>query len=395
MTTVDDATRIILERCAELPARDSDLAPEQLGCVLAEDVVSDLDMPPFDKALMDGYAVRVADLTSNHSLPVLATVTAGQVPPPLPPGQAIRIMTGAPIPAGADAVIRFEDTVSSDEGRVQVVGRAVQPGEWILRQGAEMRSGETVLRTGSVITPQVAGLLAAVGRTKVRVIPRPEVAILSTGDELVPPDRRPGPGQLRNSNGTMLAFQARRAGADVRRLGIVPDLLPELEQRIEDALRSDIVVLSGGVSVGQLDLVPRVLRDLGVTACVHQVAMKPGKPFFFGTRGRHLVFGLPGNPVSSYCCFELFVRPAIRALAGRGRSGPKWSDGELVQEFHHRSDRPTFHPAILEGRKVRPVAWLGSPDLRALAGANALVSLPPGAHSFATGTNLPVLDIGA
>lgn len=396
MTTVDEATRIILERCDELPVREVELAPEQLGCALAEDVTSDLDMPPFDKSLMDGYAVRVGDLASHRSLPVSATVTAGQIPPALPPGQAIRIMTGAPIPAGADAVIRIEDTVWGAEGVIQVAGPLPEAGQWILRQGAEMRCGEKVLSAGSIITPQVAGLLAAVGRTTVRIIPRPEVAILSTGDELVPPDARPGPAQLRNSNGTMLAFQARRAGANVRFLGIVRDRRDELQQRLEDAFRSDVVILSGGVSVGQLDLVPQTLRDLGVIAHVHQVAMKPGKPFFFGTRGRQLVFGLPGNPVSSYCCFELFVRPALRALAGLGRSGPSWSEGELADDFSHRSDRPTYHPAArLGGRRVRPVAWLGSPDLRALAGADALVLLPPGTHSFPAGTRVSVLDIGA
>jgi molybdopterin molybdotransferase len=394
MIAVEDARRIVLEHCQVLPARTTTVDWDVLGCVLAEDVASDLDMPPFDKALMDGYAVRVADVTSGTDLPVVGTVMAGQIPLPLPPGSAIGIMTGAPIPAGADAVIRLEDATLLNDSRVCFARANPMPGQNILRQGAEMRCGEVVLRQGTRITPQVAGLLAAVGRSHVRIIPRPEVAILSTGDELVPPDEVPGPGQLRNSNGVMLACQARRAGAIPRLLGIAHDRRDELQRRIEDALRSDIVVLSGGVSMGKLDLVPDVLCNLGVVAHIHQVAMKPGKPFLFGTFERRLIFGLPGNPVSSYCCFELFVRPAIRSLSGHPIGGPTWDEAELAEDFQHRSDRPTFHPAVRTGATVRPVAWLGSPDLRALAGSNALIQLPPGSHIFPAGSRLPVLDIG-
>lgn len=394
MHSVDDATRIVLSHTAVLTAQRVSLGPEHLGCVLAEDVASDMDMPPFDKALMDGYAVRVVDVRSGTSLPVAGMVTAGQMPPRLPEGSAIRIMTGAPIPPGADAIVRLEETTTLDDGRVRFDGSPLVAGQNILSRGAEMRTGEIVLSAGTRITPQVAGLLAAVGRTEVRLIPRPEAAILSTGDELVPPEEHPGLGQLRNSNGPMLAFQVWRAGAKPRLLGIARDRHDELRRRIQDALASDIIILSGGVSMGQLDLVPEVLRDLGVVSHVHRVAMKPGKPFYFGTLADRLVFGLPGNPVSSYCCFELFVRPAIDKRRGWERVEPAWVDAELAEEFRHKSDRPTYHPAIRDGSLVRPIAWLGSPDLRALAQANALMRLPAGSHTFSVGARVPILDIG-
>jgi len=214
---------------------------------------------------------------------------------------------------------------------------------------------------------------------------------------LVEAGRRPGPTQLRNSNGPMLLAQTARAGARASYLGIAPDERNELSRLILMGMESSVVILSGGVSMGQRDLVPDLLKALGVEAHIHQVAMKPGKPFFFGTRDGTLVFGLPGNPVSSFCCFELFVRPALRRLAGHANAESTWHEARLLDAFEHSSDRPTYHPATLVNRagvnEVRPVAWFGSPDLRALARADALMLLPPGKHAFAPGTLLPVLPL--
>jgi molybdopterin molybdotransferase len=231
----------------------------------------------------------------------------------------------------------------------------------------------------------------------VKAIPAPTLAVLATGDELVEANHVPGPSQLRNSNGPMLAAQAARAGAAPRYLGISRDETAVLRSLVAEGLKSAILVLSGGVSAGQKDLVPDVLKDLGIEPHFHQVAMKPGKPLFFGTCGATLVFGLPGNPVSSYCGFELFVRPAIRKIAGHALPGPVWQDAMLTESFSHSSDRPTYHPAVVQNRdglnRVRTVPWFGSPDLRALSQANALMLLPMGAHSFAAGQKMPVLPI--
>ncbi|HXG11945.1 MAG TPA: gephyrin-like molybdotransferase Glp [Gemmataceae bacterium] len=420
MLSVSQAQAIILQQARPLPPETVPLSSAALGLVLAEDVVSDLDMPPYDKALMDGYAVRSADLPEGRGvLNVIEEITAGQTPRrPLGPGQAARIMTGAPLPAGADAVVIVERTRLLEGGRVQVEDRPPRPGQNVLPRGQEMRPGETVLVAGTVLRPQEFGVLATVGRTAVRVHPAPRVAILSTGDEVVEAAQTPGPGQIRNSNGPMLVAQAARAGGLPRYLGIARDHLDSLRPLVAEGLRYPILVLSGGVSAGKLDLVPGVLQELGVEAHFHKVEMKPGKPVFFGTgvRGQGsgvrkealgslltpdpgplapLVFGLPGNPVSALVCFELFVRPAIRRLAGHAEAGPPMVQAVLAEDFAYRTDRPTYHPARLEltasGWRVRPVPWFGSPDLRGLTRANAFVLLPPGDHQHRAGQSFPVL----
>ena len=399
MLAVAEAQAIVLRHARPLPPARTPLTPGSLGLVLAEDVVSDLDMPPYDKALMDGYAVRAADLADGKGvLAVVEELTAGRVPTrAVGPGEATRIMTGAPLPAGADAVVMVERTRALDGGRVAADDRPVTPGQNVLPLGREMRRGETVLSAGVVLRPQELGLLATVGRTEVMAHPAPCVAVLSTGDEVVEAGEVPGPGQIRNGNGPMLCAQAARAGARPSYLGIARDRVESLRSLIAEGLRSDVLVLSGGVSAGQLDLVPAVLRDAGVQPHFHKVEMKPGKPVFFGTRGDVPVFGLPGNPVSALVCFELFVRPALRRLGGHGRPGPDVVPAVLAEDFALRTDRPTYHPAWLEdgeeGRRVRPVPWFGSPDLRGLARANAFVVLPPGDRVHRAGERYPVLRV--
>jgi molybdopterin molybdotransferase len=401
--SVPDAQAIIL-REVRLPApQETALTPPALGLVLAADIHSDVDSPPHDKAMMDGYAVRCADLRSGSgTLRVLEEITAGRVPTQaLEQGCASRIMTGAPIPAGADAVVMVERTRLLGDGRVEVNDAAPQPGQHILRRGAEMQRGDVVLAAGAVLRPQEFGILAAVGRAAAPVIPRPEVAVLSTGDELVEADEAPGPGQIRNSNGPMLAAQAARAGAAVRYLGIARDRPESLRPLIEQGLQAAVFLLSGGVSAGTLDLAPDLLREAGVKPHFHKVSMKPGKPALFGTRDhgdgrRTLVFALPGNPVSSFVCFELFVRPALLRLAGHPGTGGQPCTAALGEDFVYNTDRPTYHPARLQWAgqwQVRPVPWQGSADLRALAQANALLLLPPGNHRHAAGQMFTVLAL--
>ena len=397
MLAIADAHALVLKHAKPLPPQAEPLSAASLGRVLAEDVASDLSMPPFDKALMDGYAVRAADLPDGRgTLVVIDEITAGQTPRlPIGPGQAARIMTGAPIPGGADAVVVIERTRSVGGNRVEIDDRPPKPGQNILYQGREMRAGETVLSAGAVLRPQEFGLLATVGRTAVRVYPAPVVAILATGDELVEAPHKPGPGHIRNGNGPLLVGQVSRAGGVPRYLGIARDEIASLRALMTGGLQAPVLVLSGGVSAGKMDLVPHVLGELGVEPHFHKVEMKPGKPVFFGTRGDTLVFGLPGNPVSVMVCFELFVRPAIRRLAGHADAGPRIVHAVLAEDFPYRTDRPTYHPARLDdgpdGWRVRVVPWFGSPDLRALTQANAFAVLPVGDHQHRAGQRLEVL----
>jgi molybdopterin molybdotransferase len=397
MLTVPEALEIVLRNTAALPAAVMPLH-DALGLVLAEDAASDLDMPPFDKAMMDGFAVRSSDLRDGKAeLVIVEEIPAGKTPTvEVKAGQASRIMTGAPMPAGADAVVMIErcELVGN---RVHVNDARLTVGQNTLAKAREMRAGETVLQAGARLRPQELGLLAAVGRSAVKVQPAPSVAILPTGDELVEPNVKPGPSQIRNSNGPMLAAQAARAGGVPRLLGIARDQPALLRAAITEGLHSDVLILSGGVSAGKLDLVPGVLAELGVTALFHKVAMKPGKPVLFGVRqSGQIVFGLPGNPVSSMVCFELFVRLAIRTLM-RLEPGPSYLQAALKKDFPYRTDRPTYHPALLRltdtGWTVAPTAWFGSPDLRGLLPANAFVLLPEGDHEHRAGSRLTVLRV--
>jgi molybdopterin molybdotransferase len=394
MLCVADAHSRILAECSPLAAiADS----PTLGAILAEDILADLDSPPFDKALMDGYAVRAADEGPRQ---ILEEITAGRVPTlPIGTGQASRIMTGAPIPQGADAVIMREAT--REESDLVHLLSPVAQGKNILRQGAEMRVGECVVARGSRIRPQEIGVLATLGKGRVLLHPAPRVAVFSTGDELVDVDRIPGPGQIRNSNAHMLTAQVRRAGGRLTQTGIIRDSLDELRTHLSLALKEcEVLILSGGVSAGKLDLVPQALSELGVEAIFHKVSLKPGKPLLFGVRHRdpqsqqkQLIFGLPGNPVSSFVCFELFVGPALRRLAGHTQVDLSAVQATLSEPVRHDSDRPTYHPAALEGASVRLVPWLGSADLRAFLGANALAVLPAGSLSYAAGDWVQVLKL--
>jgi molybdopterin molybdotransferase len=374
------------------------LSSAALGHTLAEDVASDIDLPPYDKALMDGYAVRCADVTGGQAvLQVIEEITAGQVPRhSLARGQAARIMTGAPVPQGADAVIMIERTRLLDGEQVQIDEKNTPPGQNVLPRARELRRGERVLGAGTRLRPQELGMLAAVGRASVMVHPRPTVAVLATGDELVAADTVPGPGQIRNGNGPMLEAQVHRAGGIPISLAIAPDQRHQLLLQAGQGLRSNVLTLAGGVSAGKLDLVPGVLHELGVQGHFHKIAMKPGKPLFFGTRDETLVFGLPGNPVSAYVCFELFVRPALRVLQGQN-PGPRTMTARWAEDFPYATDRPTYHPVRLEetpdGRQVWPVPWFGSADLRALTRANALAAIPAGDNAFRSGQSCSVLAI--
>jgi molybdopterin molybdotransferase len=369
MLEVTQARTEILTRVRPLEPVLTPLEPAVLGRVLAADVVAAADSPPFAKSLRDGYAVRSSDCTPPPAvLRVGAEIAAGAVPTvSLQSGECARIFTGAPLPTGADAVVMQEDTQPLDDGRVQITDAA----------------GDVVLPAGTVVNPAVLGVLASLGQTRARLFDEPRVSILATGNELVEAGTNLQPGQIHNSNGPMLTALATQAGCRVQNLGIAPDTADDLRTLIEEEFDfADVVLIAGGVSVGKFDLVPGLLDELGVTLHFRQVRMKPGKPLLFGTKDQTLVFGLPGNPVSVFVCFELFVRPALRVLAGHADPGPRLATLPLADALTETNDRPTYHPAKLvvgaTGFTVRPLPWQGAPDLRGLQPADALLVLPPG-----------------
>jgi len=396
MLTIEQALQFVLDHTAP-GAPISIPLNEALGCVLAEEIVSDVDSPPHDKSTVDGYAVIAADIArTGMELKVLEEVTAGTVPSrAVEPGTATRIMTGAPIPRGADAVVMVEQTKFAD-GQVTILQSPVRLGQNIMRRASAMSRGQTVLSSGRLLRAIEIGLLAEVGRSTIAAIPSPRVAVLTTGNELVAPSLVPGPGQIRNSNGPMLHGLARQCGAQVSDLGIARDDTGELTRDVSAGLGRDVFILSGGVSAGTLDLVPSVLEKLGVTQVFHKVNLKPGKPLWFGTKPRceghqTLVFGLPGNPVSSLVCFELFVRPVIQKLRGLPPVGLARVTAQLATDHDHRGDRPTYWPAKLEESSVTPLAWQGSGDLRTLTDANCLAHFPAGDRRFKAGEKVEVL----
>jgi len=424
MLTVSEALAEIMAHVRRLPATRVALN-EALGYVLAEDVFSDIDSPPFDKALMDGYAIRTADLVGGRaSLRVIEEVVAGQVPRlPVRSGEAIRVMTGAPLPEGVDAVVQVEHTQSSGEKAGQplvlVETTDMKVGKNILKRGESMRQGARVLPAGRQIRAQEIGCLAEVGKDPVSVFCRPWVAVLATGDELVPVNVVPDRGQIRNSNEAMLRAQLRQMGAEPIPLGVARDNQRDLAERIADGLKYDVLVLSGGVSAGILDLVPSVLAEAGVRQIFHKVRVKPGQPLWFGvlerpasTSGRTLegskdqddrsrpascyVFGLPGNPVSSMVCCELFTRTAIRRLMGIEPATPIPIRARLSRDHFSRGNRPTYHPARWEwseaGAVVDLVPWIGSADLSATVEANGMALFPEGDRTCPAGTIVDVFS---
>jgi len=377
------------------------------GGVLAQDVVSPLDLPGFDNSAMDGYAVHVRDVAAASvaapvRLPVVGDVPAGATRQiGLSPGQVVRIMTGAPMPEGAEAVVPVED---SDGGVREVLLSASAPGgQHVRRTGADVRTGDVVLRAGTVLGPAQLALLAAVGRSRVRVHPRPRVVVLSTGSELVEPGRLPGFGQVVDSNGVMVTAAVTEAGADPHHIGLVADEPGPFLATLTDQLQhADLVVTTGGVSAGAYDTVKAVLSELG-TVWFGKVAMQPGMPQGFGAVGPDAtpIFTLPGNPVSAFVSFEMFVRPVIRTLAGHSGPGRRTETATALESWTAPAGklqlaRGELGVAADGGRVVRLSGAQGSHVLGGLAQADCLVVVPEDVTRVEVGDQVQclVLDRG-
>lgn len=394
LISFEDAQRLVLEHVSPLPAAPVAVA-EAYGRVAAEDVRSAVDLPPFDSSAMDGFAVRAED--TPGVLPIVFHVAAGSpAPRPLGPGEAMGIGTGGALPAGADAVIPIEYVVQSDN-RVEipelvVVGANVRP------VGGDLRRDDVVVSAGTALGAAQVGALAASGVSQVSCARRPRAAVLATGSELRAPGEPLHPGQIYEANGPILDAQLRSAGAEVERLPSVADDEDAHREAIARGLEADVLLTTGGVSVGVHDLVRQVEAELGVREVFWGVSVKPGKPISFGVREGRLVFGLPGNPVSALVGFELFVRPAVRALQGVAEPGPDWERGRLAESVRANPGRDELVRARTrvddEGITLEPLAGRESHMIARAAGANALVLVPRGEGEAAAGSSVRYLRLG-
>lgn len=404
MISVEAARESVLARIERLAPEQVELL-DSLGRVLAEDVVSDIDVAPFDNSAMDGYAVQAADLAaaaegSPVTLRVVDHIAAGFMPTvPVGPGEASRIMTGAPVPAGADAIVMVEYTLAGEAGGstggTVAILHPAQCGDHIRRAGEDVRVGETVLRTGEVVNPASIGLMATLGVARPHVYCRPSVAIVSTGDELVGIAERPGPGQIRNSNSCSLAAQVLAAGGVPHVLGIARDNEADTRALLSRAPEFDIMITTGGVSMGDFDVVKTVLEQIGELD-FWKVAMRPGAPQTYGTIAGTPFFGLPGNPTSTMVGFELFVRPAIRKMRGLAALDRPVVTATLVEDVRKKSDRRYFMRGVVTrvadttagapAYEARLSGRQSSAMLTSMHRANCLISLPEGLSAVAAGS---------
>lgn len=404
----EEARRVVEEQAAPLPPggqQGVDLL-QAAGRILAEPITADRDIPPFARATRDGYAVRAADLRAVPArLRVIGEIKAGpsaQEFRSVDCGETFSIMTGAPVPPGADAVVMVEYTSVHDD--FVEISKGVAAGENIVPRGAEAKCGALLLDRGTRLNEAAIASMASVGKARVEVFARPRVAVLTTGDEIVPIDSQPGAAQIRNSNSFSLAAQIRNAGGEPVALPIAPDEPQRLRELIEDGLESDLLIMTGGVSMGRYDLVEKVLAELNAEFFFTGAKIQPGKPVVFGrvchnkrsqAESVRYFFGLPGNPVSTMVTFELFARPMIEALAGMRPQPLMFLHARLKSEIKVKTGLRRFLPAILSGNyedtSVELVPWQGSGDIAAQARANCYIVIPPDRERIAAGEWVAVM----
>lgn len=360
------------------------------GRVLAEDIRADRDQPAVSRSIRDGFAVRSADLPGE--LRVVGEVRAGErFDRAVGPGEAVEIMTGAPVPPGADAVVMVEHA-QRDGARVRI-DASTRPGQFVNPRGCEAGAGEVILRAGKRLDYSDVALLAAVGRERLRVYARPKVAVIATGDELVEIGAAPADFQVRNSNVYSLAAQVRRAGGEPEVLGVAKDELEGTRALLDRGLASDMLLVSGGVSAGKYDVVERALASFGAEFYFDRVLIQPGQPLVFGRAAGKFFFGLPGNPASTMVTFELFARAALELLGGQERVSLHMPWARLAAPFRHQTGLTRFLPAELsaDGAEVTPVAWHGSSDVPAMSRANAYLVAEAGRAEWSRGDWIRVL----
>ena len=396
----EDARHLVEEHAAKLRPDDPEeleLLPA-LGRVLAEPIHADRDFPPFPRAARDGFAVRAADVAQVPvQLNVIGEIKAGGSPDAIPGrlghGEAVAIMTGAPAPAGADALVMVEYT-RRNGNRVEIL-RTLAAGDNIVPQGSEAKRLDLLLAQGARLDEAAVAVVASVGRARVKVHRKPAVAILATGDEVVGIDEQPGPTQIRNSNTYSLAAQVLQAGAQPVPLPVARDQIASLRKLIASGLQSDLLLLAGGVSMGEYDLVEKVLAELGAEFFFTGAQIQPGRPVVFGRVDGKYFFGLPGNPVSTMVTFELFVLPVLDALMGLKPRKLIFLHARLKADIRTRTGLKRFLPAVLSGEfeaaEVELAGWHGSGDIASVARANCYLVIPPDREHIPAGEWVPVL----
>ncbi len=391
--TFEQARACVIEKVSAgdgLPAIETVLLDAAVDRILAEPVLADRDYPSLARSIRDGFAVRSQDLPGAFE--ILGEVRAGESCPfRVGPRQAVEIMTGAPVPEDADQIVMVEHTTR--DGSTMTTGREPKPGEFVNPRGAEARKGETILESGCAIEPATISLLATVGMTDVRVYRKPRVAIVATGDELVPVGHSPAPHQIRNSNAHSLAAQVVRAGGTPVILPAAPDEVNSTRAIIERGLREDLLLVSGGVSAGKYDVVETVLAELGAEFYFDRTLIQPGQPTVFGRVRERFFFGLPGNPASTMVTFRIFAQAALEILAGRRQLELPFFPARLTTVFRHPAGLTRFLPARLspDGAELTPIPWRGSSDVPAVARANVFLVADAARESWEPGESMPVL----
>jgi molybdopterin molybdotransferase len=393
VVSYDEATTIVAQHADRLVPRhplESVKLLDALGRVLAQPVLADRDQPPFARSTRDGFACRSADAAA--SLEVIGSIRAGDtMADTLGPGQAAEIMTGAALPPGADCVVMVEHVEREGNSLRLAAGRRVGAGENVVPRGAEAHAGEIILPAGARIFPAQVAAAAACGASQLHVFPRPRVAIIATGDELVELDQAPLFQQIRNSNSYSLSAQVSAAGGDPVRFPIAHDERRHLESTLRNAMENDLLLLSGGVSMGKYDLVEEVLLSLGAEFFFTGALIQPGKPVVFGKLGELYFFGLPGNPVSTMVTFFIFVDTLLGALAGEPHRRPRFAQAQLAREVRVKTGLTRFLPARLVGVQVEPVSWQGSGDLAATSRSNCFLVVPPERPLLSAGDSVTIL----
>ena len=400
MIPVAEAIQIVTAQARPSESEHVHLA-DAIGRILAEDIIADTDLPPFDRAQMDGYAVRAIDVSNTPArLRIVGESAAGSGwHHEMKEVEAVRIMTGAPVPVGADAVQQVELTCESEGAEFVEILEPVATGRSIVRRASEIKAGETVLRAGEDINAAMIATLASFGYAQVKVGRRPRVAIMATGSELVNVDEKPGADQIRDSNNYTIAAYAALAGAAVRRLPLAVDDTEELKKQIaEAAAQSDVLVTSGGVSMGVYDFTKAALKELGAEIYFERVALRPGKPTVFARLGNTLVFGLPGNPVSVAVTFNLFARTALRVMQGAKQAGLIEEVAVLARDLKGSIERESYLPAVLRTDEkgsllAEPLKWGGSSDFIAFARATALINVPTGVKVIEGGSQVKIVRL--